>query len=95
MTVEPHSPVCQAIEGRAGIPLVAVATQPVCAKRVDENEQDVHIVALRELFDIGGRADGAIVLIADFDVVDRRQVKDVPADHEHHGEQPWPALTED
>ena len=54
-------------EGRR-LALVAVDTHALRSKRVDQDEQDVRVVAFREGFDLGETADGSLVRLGDDDV---------------------------
>ena len=55
------------VESGARVPRVAVAADPLGAQRVDEDEEQVHVVPLGELSDVVGRARGTGVVADDAD----------------------------
>ncbi len=63
----------QRVDGGAGVPLVAVGAETMRAERVDENEQDVQVVALCQGLDVGGRADGPRIVADELDIDEQEQ----------------------
>ena len=95
MATKAHTALGELVKCRACFAFVAVTAHAVGAERVDDDEQHVHVVALRETLDVLRGSDRAIVLITDLDVVDRGEVDAPSHDPDCGREDPRPTLTED